>query len=63
MAFLYRTRVFINGLLSPFGFVINRIEKQLWRWFRTDISIQERARLYETSTGRYYLPTDAPQDN
>ena len=23
---------------------------------------EERAQLYETSTGRYYLPTDAPQD-
>ena len=62
MAFLHRTRLFVNDLLSPFGFAINRVEKQPSKCFRTTVSIQERAQLYETSTGRYYLPTDAPQD-
>ena len=62
MAFLHRTRLFVNNLLSPFGFAINRVEKQPSKCFRTTVSTQERAQLYETSTGRYYLPTDAPQD-
>jgi hypothetical protein len=62
MALLHRTRLFVNDLLSPFGFAINRVEKQPSKCFRTTVSIQERAQLYETSTGRYYLPTDAPQD-
>jgi FkbM family methyltransferase len=62
MAFLHRTRLFVNDLLSPFGFAINRVEKQPSKCFRTTVSIQERAQLYETSTGRYYLPTDAPHD-
>ena len=62
MAFLHRTRLFVNDLLSPFGFAINRVEKQPSKCLRTTGSIQERAQLYETSTGRYYLPTDAPQD-
>jgi FkbM family methyltransferase len=63
MAFLHRTRVFVNELLSPFGIAINRIEKQPSKCFRTTVSTQERVQLYETSTGRYYLPTDAPQDH
>ena len=63
MAFLHRTRLFVNDLLSPFGFAINRVEKQPSKCFRTTVSTQERAQLYETSTGRYYLPTDAPQDH
>ncbi len=63
MTFLHRTRLFVNHLLSPFGFAINRVEKQPSKCFRTTVSIQERAQLYETSTGRYYLPTDAPQDH
>jgi FkbM family methyltransferase len=63
MAFLHRTRLFVNDLLSPFGFAINRVEKQPSKCFRTTVSIQERVQLYETSTGRYYLPTDAPQDH
>src|SRR6266511_932588 len=63
MAFLHRTRLFVNDLLSPFGVAINRVEKQPSKCFRTSVGIQERAQLYETSTGRYYLPTDAPQDH
>jgi len=35
MAFLHRTRLFVNDLLSPFGFAINRVEKQPWKCFRT----------------------------
>src|SRR5262249_29681426 len=62
MAFLHRTRLLVNELLSPFGFAINRVEKQRSKCVRTAVSNQERAQLYETSTGRYYLPTDAPQD-
>jgi FkbM family methyltransferase len=27
-------------LLSPFGLVINRVEKQPWKWFRTAVTIQ-----------------------
>ena len=53
MAFLHRTRLFVNDLLSPFGFAINRVEKQPSKCFRTTVSVQERAQLYETSTGRY----------
>lgn len=63
MAFLHRTRLFVNDLLSPFGFAINRIEKQPSKSFRTTVGVQERVQLYETPTGRYYLPTDAPQDH
>jgi FkbM family methyltransferase len=62
MAFLHRTRLFVNDLLSPFGFAINRVEKQPSECFGSIAGIRERAQLYETSTGRYYLPTDAPQD-
>jgi FkbM family methyltransferase len=62
MPFLHRTRLFVNDLLSPFGFAINRVEKQGRKSFLTTVGIQERVQLYETSTGRYYLPTDAPQD-
>ena len=54
----------------------NRIARKLASWAAladgsagvnsaSDISRkigEERAQLYETSTGRYYLPTDAPQD-
>jgi FkbM family methyltransferase len=43
MAFLHRTRLFVNDLLSPFGFAINRVEKQPWKCFRTTkavVSIQ-----------------------
>ena len=43
MAFLHRTRLFVNDLLSPFGFAINRAEKQPWKCFRTTqavVSIQ-----------------------
>jgi len=63
MAFLHRTRLFVNDLLSPFGVAINRIEKQPSKSFRTTVGVQERVQLYETPTGRYYLPTDAPQDH
>ena len=63
MAFLHRTRLFVNDLLSPFGFAINRVEKQPSKSFRTTVGVQERVQLYETPTGRYYLPTDAPQDH
>src|SRR5262249_3027721 len=63
MAFLHRTRLLVNKLLSPFGFAINRVEKRPSTCVRTAVSNQERAQLYETSTGRYYLPTDAPQDH
>src|SRR4029077_11080136 len=62
MAFLHGTRLFVNDLLSPFGFAINRVEKQPSKCFSTTVGIQEPAHPYETSTGRYYLPTDAPQD-
>jgi len=63
MAFLHRTRLFVNDLISPFGFAINRVEKQPSKSFRTTVGVQERVQLYETPTGRYYLPTDAPQDH
>jgi FkbM family methyltransferase len=63
MAFLYRTRLLINKLLSRFGFAINRIEKQSSKCVRTAVSNQERAQLYETATGRYYLPSDAPRED
>ena len=63
MAFLHRTRLLVNELLSPFGFAINRVEKQPSKCVRTAVSNQERAQLYETPTGRYYLPSDAPQND
>ena len=62
MAFLHRTRLFVNDLLSPFGVAINRVQKQSSKSFPSTPGIKERAQLYETSTGRYYLPNDAPQD-
>jgi len=48
MPFLHRTRLFVNDLLSPFGFAINRVEKQSWKWFRTAVTIQ---------VGRYSIQT------
>jgi len=47
----------------------NRVARKLASWASlpdgaagVNSSGEERAQLYETSTGRYYLPTDAPQD-
>jgi hypothetical protein len=53
MPFLHRTRLFVNDLLSPFGFAINRVEKQPWKCFRAALAIQ---------VGRYYIqiPSQTP---
>jgi FkbM family methyltransferase len=40
MRFFDRARLFVNDLLSPFGFAINRVEKQPWKWLRTAVTVQ-----------------------
>ena len=56
MIFLHRTRLFVNDLLSPFGFAINRVEKQRWKCFRTTQAV------VSTQFGRYSIqvPKESP---
>jgi hypothetical protein len=44
MSFPYRTRRFVNDLLSPVGLAINRAEKQPWKWFRARQRAEKEAR-------------------
>ena len=59
MAFLHRTLLFVNDLLSPFGFAINRVEKQPWKCFRTTASVQA---VVSIQVGRYsiQIPNESP---
>src|SRR5262249_9566047 len=54
MPFLHRTRLFVNHLLSPFGFAINRVEKHPSKPSRTPLSVQ---------VGHYsiQIPTETPE--
>lgn len=56
MIFLHRTRLFVNDLLSPVGFAINRVEKQPWKCFRTTQAV------VSTQFGRYSIqvPKESP---
>jgi FkbM family methyltransferase len=56
MAFLHRTRLFVNDLLSPFGVAINRVEKQPWKCFRTTQTV------VSFQVGRYsiQIPNKSP---
>ena len=70
MPFLHRTRLFINDLLSPFGFAINRVGKQPWKWFRprqrAEKEAHEKIRELEAALtiqiGRYsiQIPSQSP---
>ena len=70
MPFLHRTRLFVNDLLSPFGFAINRVGKQPWKWFRprqraekeTHEKIRELEAALTIQIGRYsiQIPSQSP---
>jgi FkbM family methyltransferase len=70
MSFLHPTRLFLNDLLSPFGFAINRVGKQRWTWFRALQRFAKKARekvreheaVLTIQVGRYsiQIPSESP---